>query len=112
MKSAFDLIREDIGVITREVENPETASVGAVSVPILRENANRVFFVVINLSINVVNIRPGQAATAAIGIPLGSAGGLVSFNIKDDKTLPTKEWWGFAAAGASTIYVVELVISR
>jgi len=112
LKSAIDLIREEIGVTTREEENPEVAALGAASVVFLRENANRVFFLIINLSANPAYVRPGLAATAAAGIYLGPNGGMVAFNVKDDKTIPTREWWGTTPAGASNIYVLELVTSR
>ena len=107
-KSAIDLLQEEFGTTFEVHENPVTASVGITSVQFLQASGNRLAFVVINLSANVVYIRPKLDATTSIGIRLDPSGGWRSCYYKEDFLLPTMDWFAIATGAASTIYVLEV----
>jgi hypothetical protein len=102
--NARDLIENEYGVRTTEVENPLITASGAAATRVFSNNPRRLGIVLINLSANVVYLGLGADVAAAKGIYLAANGGNVSMNIQDDFTLPTREWWVISPAGASNIY--------
>ena len=108
MKSAVDLLKDEFGCDFVEVENPLIAAIGAVAAPFLAPSGNRLAFLFVNLSVNVIYIRPHQAPTAAIGIVTEPNGGWRSFYFKEDFTATMWDWWCVAPAGASNLYVAEI----
>jgi hypothetical protein len=104
-----DLIEAKFGVKTRANENPLVAAVGAASIPIALAHPDRVALIFINLSANLVYIRPSPGAAAATGIVLAANGGWRSFVWDEDWELVGSLWHGIAPAGASAIYVLEMI---
>lgn len=47
---------------------------------------------------------------ATTGIRLGANGGGTSMTVKDDATLPTREWFAASPGGASQLYILRLVL--
>jgi len=109
MGSLADLIQGKFGIKTRPIENPVVAAVAAASIPIALSHPDRVALVIINLSANLVYIRPGPGAAAATGIVLAANGGWRSFVWDEDFELVGRDWYGIAPAGASAIYVLEMI---
>lgn len=104
-----DLLANKFGIKTRPIENPLVAAVGAVDAQITLNNPDRVALVIINLSVNLVYIRPSGVAAAATGIILAANGGWRSFVWDEDFELVSRDWHGVAPAGASAIYVLEMI---
>ena len=112
VQSVYDLIRRELGgVSVIDRENPEGSTVSTTSVLLLRARSSRVGFVFINLSANVMFIRPARAAATTAGIRLGPNGGQAAVWWKEDFLLPAREWNVIADAGVNNqFYVLELVL--
>jgi hypothetical protein len=50
-----------------------------------------------------------SATSTSNGIRLSAAGGSASLNVKDDFTLPSREWLGISSAPANNVYVLEII---
>ncbi len=105
--NARDLIEKEYGVHTTETEDPLIAAAGAVAARLLSNNPRRIGFVLINLSVNPIYLSLTAAVAATRGIYLAPNGGFVTMNLRDDFTLPTREWWVIAPAGASNLYCLS-----
>lgn len=88
--------------------NPETDTVGTTPVTILRNNPNRVAWVIVNLSLNDVFILPAEDPSATKGIRLGPSGGSASANWLEDMELVAWEWKAVASGAGSAILVLEV----
>lgn len=53
-----------------------------------------------------LHLRQDDAPTA--GIQLGPNGGGTSMNVRDDGTLPAREWFANSPGGASSLYVLRI----
>jgi len=104
-----DLLRARFGIETRESINPIVAAVGVAAVVVIRNHPDRVGFVIVNLSANPVYLAPDGGALATYGIRLDPNGGFLSMIWDEDFELVSHEWWGIAPAGASNIFVSEVI---
>jgi hypothetical protein len=62
---------------------------------------------IINLGANTVYVMFDLNPTTTRGIQLNASGGFVSFNVNDDQTLPTRQWYGVTASGTSDIFAIR-----
>ena len=108
IKTLKDLLVDELGVETFERETVGQA--GLASALILRQNPNRVAFIVVNLSVNTLYMAVRGLASATRGIRLGPSGGSLSVFYRDDLILPAREWQAIATAAASDYYVLEVLI--
>ena len=108
-RSIYNLIEDEFGTSFLERENPEATSVGTSSAVMLKSDANRVAFYLINLSTNTIYIRPTLAATTSAGIFVAGNGGFFITNWKEDFTLPAKDWNIIASGAGSNYYLLEIV---
>lgn len=111
-RALADLIQDELGVDTLPHINPLIAATsGAVAERFLRNNPARVAFIFLNLSVNAayVLIDGGVLATRGIYVP-PNGGNMISM-WKEDLNLVGYDWWVITPAGASNIFVMELVIS-
>jgi hypothetical protein len=53
-----------------------------------------------------LNIRQDQGAT--IGFRLGANGGSVGMNVRDDGTLPSRQWFAASPGGASSLMIIRV----
>ena len=104
-----DLLVQRFGVKTHFVESAPGMQVTAVSGPIALNNPDRLGLIFINLSGNPIYIRPSAGAAVNAGIVLAANGGWCSFEWDTDWELVSMLWHGVAPAGASNIYVLELI---
>lgn len=72
-------------------------------------NPQRVSFIVINLSENVVYIAPSNQVGTGRGIRLAPQGGSASLTWDRDFELCSHDWYCMATADASAFYVLENV---
>ena len=113
VQSVYDLIRQQLGgARVTDVESPEITTVGLTSLVLFRLNAARLAFVVVNLSANVLFLRPGRPATTSAGIRLAPNGGSLVVAWNDDLLLPAREWQVISDAGAANVvYNLEILLA-
>ncbi len=104
-----DLLLERFKLKTRSLVNPVVAALGAAAVVFLRNNPDRVGFVIFNLSVNAIYISPLQTVLATAGIPMLLQGDGISLVWDEDFEMVSYDWYGIAPAGASAIYVLEII---
>lgn len=63
----------------------------------------------INLGANDINVGLNSGVSSSQGILLTAQGGLISMTVRDDFTLPSREWFGRAIDAPSQVYVLEIV---
>ena len=96
------------GFPTRAVENPVVAAVGTSAVVILKNNPDRVFWLVVNLSTNVVYVALSEDVGDAKGIRLDANGGWASMSVEEDGEAVAYAVHAKATGAASAIYVLEM----
>lgn len=104
-----DVLTSHFGCKTRAVENPVIAAAPAVAAPFLQNNPDRLAWVLVNLGANPVYIGLTQAVGVANGIRLAPAGGVATQYWQEDFQMVGWAWWCVAPAGASNIYVLEVI---
>jgi len=110
VNSVYELIAKEYG-ISIAIEDPSiNLSIGTTSLIIAQNNPRRLGLVIINLSTNVLYVKPGGSATTTSGIRLAASGGSVSVNFITDLHLPALEWQAIASGAASAIYITSVVI--
>lgn len=82
-------------------EDKETGSVGTTPVKVFKQDSERTFLHIINLSGVAMYLGFAQDVSSSNGILLSANGGFVIINAKDDYTLATNEFWLVADAAAS-----------
>ena len=105
-----DLLMERFSVKTRAVENPlNVTSLGATAQKLLSNNPNRLGFVIVNLSANIVYIGLENSVSSTKGIRLDANGGSSGCIWDEDFDMTAWAWWAVASGAASAIYVLEIV---
>ncbi|MAH48062.1 hypothetical protein CMI37_19725 [Candidatus Pacearchaeota archaeon] len=108
--SVYDLI-EKIYDAKVSVEDPTTnLSIGTSDLIIAQTNPRRIALVIVNLSSNIVYIKPKAPASSTSGIRLAPSGGSVSMNFTTDLHLPAQEWHAIASGAGSAIYITSVVL--
>jgi len=97
------------GTKTRSVENPVIAAIPAVAGIILRNNPDRLAFVIVNLGANPAYLGLTNAVGVANGIYVPANGGSVTMYWQEDFQMVGWAWWAVAPAGASNCYVLEVI---
>ena len=110
INSVYDLISNEYNVLVSAADPTVNLSVGTSDVIIAKNNPRRLSLVIINLSTNVVYVKPGGIATTTSGIRLTPSGGSVSLNWRSDMHLPSLEWHAIASGAASTIYITSVIV--
>lgn len=110
MVSLHSIINERFGVRTRQAENRETVAMTTTAAIILRNDSSRLAVLIINLGPNEVLIRPNGLPSATVGMLAGPNGGSITLTVEEDFNLVGLEFQGIAAAGTSTLYILETVI--
>src|SRR5215470_19636840 len=91
------------------VENENTVSVGASTVSIINGNGDRLGLLIMNLGANNTFVAMSSAVGTSFGILLSANGGFVAFNVRDDFTMQTRQFFANTpSGGSSTIYTLEL----
>lgn len=97
----------EFGVPTKVNKNPVTASIAVTATQILRNNSDRLAFIIINLGANDVYINIEAAVSTTNGIKLGASGGATGFSVKDDGELLSEEFWAIGDGGVSIVLILE-----
>ena len=96
------------GFPTRAVENPVVAEVGTSVVEVLKNNPDRVFWLIVNLSTNVVYVALKEDVSETKGMRLDTSGGWVSFSVEEDGEAVGYAVYAKATGAASAIYVLVM----
>ena len=104
--AAAQWLAGEYGGPVEEREALKTTGVTSVSVSNNDPEAVQILFV--NVGANTINLGLSVAMAVSGGIILSAGGGAVSMSLRDDGTLPTREWFARSAAGASSLYVLRI----
>lgn len=106
--AASEYALKEFGFKTRAIENPVTASVGETPAVILRQNPDRIGWLIINLhAANTLYLGYGPDVSSSKGIIVAAAGGVVTSKISEDGEAVGYEVWAKGSASGTTIYVIE-----
>jgi hypothetical protein len=72
-------------------------------------NGDRVGLVIMNLSANTLYIGLSPTVSTTNGILLSPNGGVFGVSVRDDFTLPSRQWYGISVGGSAQCYVLEVV---
>lgn len=104
-----DLIDKRFGIKTRAVECPENSEVGTSAALLLKNNPNRLSFLVINLSANVIYLGLTGGVASSRGIRLNANGGMASMIFDEDFDAVGWAWYAIASGSNSAVYFLELL---
>ena len=103
---------KEFGGKVRPVENPVTDSVSQAAKLILRNNPDRIGWLVVNLSGSSVYVGYSPTVSSTRGILLSAGGGSASSTVAEDGESVAWELWAIGAADNLAIYVVEYVVEE
>jgi hypothetical protein len=107
-----ELLTKQFGISTRAIENPLVSSVGTSAVKILDNNADRLAWVIINLSSNTLYLSLKSDVSSSKAIVVSPNGGFASMVWDEDFQMTGWEIWGVASGLNSAIYVLEVVATK
>ncbi len=105
---AANFSESKFGGPTRIVENPLTTSVGATPTLLLPNEPDRIFWLVVNRSAQIVDLGFTNALVTGANILLDANGGTVSSILEQDGELVTYPVYAVAPVAGATVYVVEV----
>jgi len=97
-----------LGFPTKPKINPVTDTVATTPTEVLRNNPNRIFWLVVNLSVNDGYVGWDNAVSSSRGLPIAASGGFVSCNIEEDGELVIYAVYAINLNAAGTYYIVEI----
>lgn len=109
---AREVSEKRFGFPTRPVENPVVASVGTTVDEVLLNNPDRVFWIIVNLSANIIYVALKEDVSATKGIRLDANGGFTSMSADEDGEAVAYAVYALASGAASAIYVLEIEKAR
>lgn len=110
-KSIHQLLADRYGVAVRSESDPDgNVSVDTTAEVLVRPNPARIGLLIVNLSSNIVYVKPGKGVSATSGIVLSPQGGSLTVDYLEDFDLPAREWQAVASAAASNVLVVESMV--
>ncbi len=99
-------LQKEFGGVFQELETfPVTAAAPA---PVVGNDPNSAALLFVNIGAQDVFLKLRQDLPAATGIRLGANGGGTVMTMRDDMTLPTREWFASSSGGASQLYILRL----
>jgi len=109
-----DLLERRFGVKTRGVRDPLGVSpIGVAPLVVLRNNPNRLGFVIMNLSAATVYLDLEQDVNAGagteVGLRLDPNGGFVTLIWDEDFQMVAWAWWAVSTAALTRLAILEVV---
>lgn len=89
-------------------DNVATLSVGTSQEQLIKPDSERVFLLVVNLSVNAMYLGFDEQVSSSRGIKLSPNGGFIIYNARDDFILPTRGFHIVADVAASTAYFLSM----
>jgi hypothetical protein len=99
-------LQKEFGGAFQELETFPATAVGNTSV--VGNDPNSAALLFVNIGAQDVILKLRQDLPVATGIRLGANGGGTVMTIRDDMTLPTREWFAASPGGASQLYILRL----
>jgi len=106
------LLEQQFKISTRANENPLVSSLGITAVKVLDNNADRLGWIIINLSANTVYLSLKSDVSSSKGVVVSPNGGSASMVWNEDFQMTGWEVWGVASGASSAIYVLEVVATK
>jgi len=97
-----------LGFKTRLIVNPVTSTVGTTATEILRNNPDRIFWLVVNLSINDGYAGWDREVSSSKGILIPANGGYASASIEEDGELVIYPVFAINLNASGTYMIVEV----
>ena len=108
INSVYDLISNQYGAQVAVNDPTDNLSISTADLIIAKNDPKRIALIIINLSTNVIYVKPKEQASATSGIRLAPSGGSVSMNWTTDLHLPAQEWHAIASGASSAIYITSV----
>lgn len=108
--SILDLIAQEVGQPVQAAAPTSFTSVGTSSTQLMKQNPQRVSWVLVNLSANDMYIAPNEVVSSTTGILVSKSGGQASSMWKEDLVLPSLEWSIIATGSSSNYMLLEVVL--
>jgi len=89
-------------------ETEEVVSVGITATQIMRGDPERVFALLVNMSVNSIFVAFDEAVGAGRGIVLASNGGTYQVDVEEDFTIPIRSMWALSTGVLSNLYVITV----
>lgn len=102
-------LKKEYGVEVTGVRPAMLTEIGTAPTMVFKKNPNRIMYILINLSANIVYAAFDGGVSATRGIRLNAAGGLLNSSIKDDAALTQEEVYIVADGANSAIFGFEVV---
>jgi hypothetical protein len=106
MGAALDWVSKEYDGLIQETES--TAATAAASALMLKNDPDALAVTFVNFGGFDIFLALAQNAPANSGIRLTANGGSASLNVRDDGTLPAREWYAASPGGASSLYALRL----
>lgn len=104
--AAAEFIEKKYGGAT--AETVDVVSVGITQTAVLRNDPERVFALLVNLSLNTIYVGFDQLVSASRGVVLAPNGGTYQVDVEEDFTVPIRAHFAVATAAASNLYVLTV----
>lgn len=88
-------------------EADEEFSVADTPVRLTVNDPEALALTIVNAGSNTLYVLFDQGVSSTRGIILVSSGGSLSMNVRDDQTLPTREWWAVSNAVGTDVLVIR-----
>jgi hypothetical protein len=106
--AALLFTEQELGGPCTEVES-DVAVLQSTLTSICLGNGDRVGLVLMNVANNDAYISTNPLTTQPNGILISANGGAITLTVRDDFTLPARQWFAFAPAGLTQVHVLEIV---
>lgn len=100
-------LQQRFGGFFRESESVPVSA--AVAASVVNGHPDRLGLLVVNLGVNTVTLGLDGTISANKGFEIAPGGGGVSFDVDEDFTLVTRQFFAVSPAGNSQLYVLEMI---
>ena len=104
-----EYINKKFGIKTVPRINPETNTVSTTVVKILKNNPDRIGFLIFNLGDYTLYLAPNNGVSANYGILISSGGGFLNMIADEDFELVGYNFYAVSPGGETKIFVMELI---
>ncbi len=102
------LVEQDFGIPIDIQEDPEQTNIGTSVELFLRNDPDRVGFIVVNLGDTTLYIKPKADVSPTSGIPVPGQGGSATVIFREDFMMVGMDWYAISVSSANDIYTMAL----
>jgi hypothetical protein len=107
--AALTWTQDEYGYLIHDVESFPFLPFPGGATQIAPGNGDRLGLIIINPSVSEVFVSISSKVSNLFGILLSANGGSLTMNVRQDMTLPTREWFGIAVGAPVNLYVLEII---